>query len=158
MKRTSAPLFALVSVLALVTVACGGSDEAKSTTTTAKESTTSTPATSTTAAGSGGTEYTASGPIALKVGETATIVLAGNATTGYAWHLDADPDGAVLDVVSDEYTSSPAAPDMVGTGGEQRIEIKGVGAGTTTLDFSYDRSFEPDEPAAEQASFTVTVA
>jgi inhibitor of cysteine peptidase len=159
MKRSTGSLLALLSLLALVAVACGGDSEGDATTTTAKASTTSTPASSTTAAaGSGGTEYTASGPISLAVGEKATIVLAANPTTGYAWQMDADPDGAVVKVVSDEYTSAPTSSDMVGGGGEQRIVIEGVGAGSTAIDLSYARSFEPGEPAAEQANFSVTVS
>lgn len=162
MKRTWIFTAALLSIVAVTAVACGsdGSDEAGSSSSTTS-TTSSTAATSTTAdggSGESGKVYTESGPIALAVGEEATIELAANATTGYQWELAADPNGAVVAIVSDTYTSTPVDSGVVGSGGSQRLVIKGVGAGTSTLELRYVRSWESDDPNADTATFTVTVS
>lgn len=111
---------------------------------------------STTTTADGGTVYTKSGSIALKVGERATIELEANPSTGYQWDLDADPDGDVVHIVSDHYVAAPTA--VVGASGTQTIVIEGVGAGETQLSLSYGRPWEHSAPAAETANFTITVS
>ena len=98
---------------------------------------------------------TASGPIALKVGERATIKLAANPTTGYQWEPTAEPDAAVVRIVSDTYLAPDT--DRVGAGGTQEIVVEGVAAGTTTLTMGYARPWEQGTAPAETATFAITV-
>ena len=146
--RTSLAAIALVGPLALSAVACSSSDGD------AKESTTTTTATTTTAAE--GEVITASGPIALAVGERATIRLDANPTTGYQWEPSAAPDEAVVRIVSDRYEGADS--NVVGSGGTQEIVVEGTGAGTSTLELRYVRPWEEGAEPAETATFDITVS
>jgi inhibitor of cysteine peptidase len=96
------------------------------------------------------------GPVELAVGTSVTLELQANPTTGYQWELAAEPDTAVVRVLSDTYV----APDSgaMGAGGTQRLVVEGVAAGTTTLELRYVRPWETDTPPAETATFDITVA
>lgn len=153
MKRT---WILAAALLPLVVVAAGCSSDSSDDA--AAASTTTTTTATTTTAGDGGTVYTASGPIALAVGEQATIELAANATTGYTWELAADPDANIVAIVSDTYTATPVDSGVVGSGGSQRVVIRGVAAGTATIELRYVRPWESDQSGAETASFPVTVS
>jgi len=141
---------ALAGPLLLSAAACSSdSSESKNTGTTessTSESTTTAPE---------GEIVTASGPITLAVGDTATIRLAANPTTGYQWEPSAAPDEAVIRVVSDHYEAADS--NVVGSGGTQDIVIEGTGAGTTTFELRYVRPWEDGGAAAETATFEVTV-
>ena len=82
------------------------------------------------------------GPVELAVGESATLELEANPTTGYQWEPSAEPDAAVIRIVSDTYVAPDSA--AMGAGGTQRIVIEGVAAGTTTLELRYVRPWEAD--------------
>lgn len=102
-----------------------------------------------------GKVVSASGPIALEVGERATIELEANPTTGFQWAFAAEPDDAVVRVISDTYVAPATA--AVGTGGQQTIVIEGVAAGSTTIELAYGRPWEADVAPAKSTSFAVTV-
>ena len=81
----------------------------------------------------------------LKVGETATITLEANRTTGYQWsHNIADQE--ILEIISDEYQETEQDQDVVGAGGTRIVEIKGVKEGTTTVELEYSREWESKPP------------
>jgi inhibitor of cysteine peptidase len=150
--RIHSSILAATLALSLTVGAVGcSSDDSADTTTTAP---TTTAVTTTTAAE--GTVIDSPGPVQLGVGETATLVLEANPTTGYQWEPAAAPDSAVVTIVSDTYV----APDStaMGAAGSQRIVIKGVAAGTTTLELRYVRPWETDVAPAETASYDITVA
>lgn len=109
----------------------------------------------TTTTGKEAATVTASGPIDLKVGERATIKLAANPTTGYHWEPTAQPDAAVVRIVSDTYLAPDT--DRVGAGGTQEIVVEGVAAGTTTLTMGYARPWEQGTPPTETTTFAITV-
>jgi predicted secreted protein len=91
----------------------------------------------------------------VKVGDTFTIALSSNATTGYAWALEKDPDSTVVVLVGDRYVVPESS--AVGSGGVQQLSFKAQGAGSTTIELWYVRSFDnPPEPA-RQAQFPVVV-
>jgi inhibitor of cysteine peptidase len=138
-----------VAALALLG-ACSSSDDSSGDT----SSTTTTSSTSTTA--SEGTVITSPGAVELAVGERATLELEANPTTGYQWEPSAEPDAAVVKVVSDTYVAGGS--DAMGAGGTQRIVVEGVAAGTTTLELRYVRPWESDTPPAETASYQITVS
>ena len=118
------------------------------------DATTTTAATSTTA--SEGTVITSPGTVELAVGERATLELEANPTTGYQWEPSAEPDAAVVTIVSDTYVAGGS--DAMGAGGTQRIVVEGVAAGSTTLELRYVRPWESDTPPAETASYQITVS
>ena len=150
--RRLAVSIALVGPLTLSAVACSSDSEGSS-----KDSTTSTTASTTTSSSvPEGQVVTESGPITLAVGETATIRLEANPTTGYQWEPAGAPDEAVIRVVSDRYEAE--ATEVVGSGGTQEIVIEGTGAGTTTFELRYVRPWEEGGTPAETATFDITVS
>lgn len=86
----------------------------------------------------------------LAVGETDTIELESNRTTGYKWHYSMDDKG-VVEVVSDEYQQYEHEEEVVGAGGRRIFEIKGAEEGTTTLEFEYSREWESGEPEKRES-------
>ncbi|MFZ4668117.1 MAG: protease inhibitor I42 family protein [Microthrixaceae bacterium] len=150
--RTRLIALALCLPVAAVAVGCSSSSDSTTTTTASGSSTT----TADGGSGGGGVTVTEPGPVSLKPGEQATIILESNPTTGYSWELTSAPDTAVVRVVSDTYV--PPAEQMPGAGGKQEILIEGVGAGTATLEFGYRRPWETDVPPTETAAFPVTVS
>ena len=87
------------------------------------------------------------------VGDTITLVLDSNLTTGYAWHLTEDLDQEVVRSVSSDYETTD---DTDGGGGEETWVFEAVGPGTTDVAFTYYFENEPDEPT-EDFRFTVIV-
>ncbi len=151
-RTTRALLASGAAVLALAPLAACGDDDSATTTTKPADASTTT----TTSKGQDGDVITASGPVDLTVGGTATIELEGNVTTGYTWTVSQEPDAAVVKVVSNEYVAPEGGAP--GAGGHQKVVLEGVKAGTTTLELQYAREFEKDQPPAETATFPITVS
>jgi inhibitor of cysteine peptidase len=114
--------------------------------------------------GSGGTAaagevtVTASGPAAVKVGQTLVITLASNPSTGYSWTVSGVPDSAVLSQDGD-ITYAATNPDVVmpGSGGSETVRFTATAAGTTTIVLDYRRPWETDVPPVETVTIDVTV-
>ncbi len=73
-----------------------------------------------------------------------TIDFDGNATTGYSWESEI-ADEAVLTQTSAEYVDGNS-DGAVGAGGVFRFTFDAAGPGTTTVTFSYARSWETVAP------------
>jgi Predicted secreted protein len=89
--------------------------------------------------------------VTVKKGETFSIKLSGNPTTGYGWKL-ADFDANVLKQEGDPVYRPDSL--LTGSGGMYTYKFTAQGAGTTTLNFSYARSWESNPP---YKTFTLTV-
>lgn len=98
------------------------------------------------------------GATTLAVGETLLIELPSNATTGYAWAIS-DAKTEVLSPGSPfgQEITDPHEPGMVGVGGTTAWRFRAVRRGTATLTFTYGRPWETTAPAAETATYTITV-
>ena len=90
------------------------------------------------------------GTIAPAAGETFTVQLAGNPTTGYEWTV-AQIDAAYLRLIDSSYAADSSA---VGSGGVYTFQFETLQPGATTLGLVYRRSWETTP--ADQA-FTLTV-
>jgi len=91
----------------------------------------------------------------IKVGEKIDVQLAGNPTTGYAWHLLASSKSFPLQ--KEEYV--PSKPQLIGSGGTYHFYFTAdtFSAGKVfTLSFSYYRSWEGVSKAIK--TFTVKIA
>lgn len=132
---------AVVVMMAAVLGACGSKDEGPSG-----------------SAPTGDVTVTASGPAALKVGQTLVVTLASNPSTGYSWTISGAPDGAVLTQDGD-ITYTPSNPDVVmpGSGGSETVRFTATAAGTTTIVLDYRRPWETDVPPVETVTIDVTV-
>ena len=84
---------------------------------------------------SGGTVYDVTGDetIQTTVGETFTIALEANSTTGYTWSEQIAGDAVTSD--GGEYIAPENA--MPGAGGQQRYTYTAVAAGTSTITLTY---------------------
>jgi inhibitor of cysteine peptidase len=91
--------------------------------------------------------------LCLYVGDTLTIKLASNPTTGYSW---GQLDGAAhLQMLSAEGEHRSA--DRVGAPGFQTFSLKATEAGNATVTLNYFRPFEKDKPAAKIFLVFVTI-
>jgi inhibitor of cysteine peptidase len=93
----------------------------------------------------------------VTVGDTVTVSLAGNPTTGYSW-VQLSGDAAVLAPTAAEPAySSEAASDMVGVGGTFTFSWTAQAVGTTTIELGYRRPWETDVAPVETFTLTVEV-
>lgn len=91
----------------------------------------------------------------VDAGEQFTVVLESNATTGYAWALEAEPPREVVRLVDDVYVEPDT--DLVGAPGRQELTFEAVGDGSTYLQLWYVRSFDDPPEPADRAQFEVIV-
>ena len=87
------------------------------------------------------------------VEEGVQFSFAANSTTGYTWEAKADGDSVVLEKAF--YTAPKTG--LVGQGGTQFFNYRAVKAGTTTLTFTYQRTWETNPPVKTYVA-VVTVA
>lgn len=80
----------------------------------------------------------------LRPGETASIRLDANRTTGYKWFYTIR-DRGIIDVVSDEYREDEHEERVLGAGGVRIIKIKGLRKGSTRIRLEYRRGWNPDD-------------
>lgn len=92
--------------------------------------------------------------INLAVGDSLSIKLEGNPTTGYNWQVTGI-DLAVLQPVGQPVFK--ASSMMMGAGGVITLNFKAVAAGTTQLQLGYMRAWELDIPPLETYEITVVV-
>lgn len=98
------------------------------------------------------------GRTTLTVGQTLLIELPSNSTTGYRWQVAQTYDHLLLPGApfGDEVTH-PHSAGMVGVGGTTSWRFQTGRPGTATLTFTYGRSWEPNAPPAETATYMITV-
>ncbi len=93
--------------------------------------------------------------IESKVGDTFTIPLEANHTTGYSWRLAQPADPEILKQLSEKYEEYNSG--TVGASGEEIWTFQAVAKGTTTLVFEYLRPFEKNVPPAKTSKFKITI-
>lgn len=94
-----------------------------------------------------GREYT------LPVGDSFTLVLNSNPTTGYEWNL-ASWDEAIMALSSRDFISGNN--DMAGQGGQQYFKFQALKPGSTELNLNYARPWESVQPQ-QQFRLKITV-
>lgn len=77
--------------------------------------------------------------IVARVGETLTVELKGNPTTGYAWELAQDDSRFRL--IKKDYAHPGAG---IGAATKERFQIEALQPGSTTLTFKYKRPWETE--------------
>jgi len=93
--------------------------------------------------------------IETKVGDTFTIPLEANHTTGYSWRLAQPPDPAILKQAGEKYEEDNSGG--VGVGGVETWTFQAMAKGATTLVFEYARPFEKNVPPAKTSKFRITI-
>ena len=77
----------------------------------------------------------------LKTGETFTISLEGNPTTGYSWEVSGIDPAVVEQVGEPDYKSDSS---LIGSGGMSTFTFKAVASGSAPVMLVYHRSWEKD--------------
>jgi inhibitor of cysteine peptidase len=92
--------------------------------------------------------------ITLKQGETLSLSIEGNPTTGYGWEVSEVDPNILASAGEPGYKSDS---NLVGAGGVYTFKFTAENAGTTSLKLKYWRSFEPDVAPIETFEITVIV-
>ena len=92
--------------------------------------------------------------IEMNVGDTFSIELEGNPSTGYTWEV-ADMDIAVLKQVGE--TEFETESDLVGASVVQVLRFETIGRGETALNLVYHRPWEEDVLPEEIYEVSVVV-
>jgi predicted secreted protein len=93
--------------------------------------------------------------IEAKVGDTFTIPLEANHTTGYSWRLAQPLDPAILKQLSEKYDEDNSG--RMGAGGVETWAFQAMAKGVTTLVFEYARPFDKNVPPAKTSKFKITI-
>ena len=92
-------------------------------------------------------------PIAVAPGQTFTLTLRSNPTTGYIWQPAEPVDERILRFIGSEYRSDKTG--LTGAGGREVWTFKAVGSSETRIMLKYARPWEKDAAPAKTARFTV---
>jgi inhibitor of cysteine peptidase len=92
----------------------------------------------------------------LALGQELIVRLPGNPSTGYRWSLAAAPAGPLEAIGSPVFERAQTA-SQVGASGREVWKFKSRQKGQEALRFEYRRPWEKDVPAAQTASYEVTV-
>jgi inhibitor of cysteine peptidase len=95
-------------------------------------------------------------PVKVRKGQTFTLTLRSNPTTGYIWQLGKPPEDGVIQFIDNQYRGDKSG--LVGAGGREIWTFKAVGTGETTIDLKYVRPWEKNTAPAKSALFKVVVS
>lgn len=94
-------------------------------------------------------------PVAVNAGQTFTLRLRSNPTTGYIWEL-ADPlKEGVLSLIGRKYQADKT--DRVGASGTEIWTFKAGGTGEARINLQYVRPWEKDTPPVQTTQFRINV-
>lgn len=89
----------------------------------------------------------------LNTGDTGSVTLKGNPTTGYTWQYKIQDES----VVKLDTESSVPDSGLIGAGSTFTWNFKALKPGTTTITFKYYRTWEGEASALQTEEYTVTV-
>ncbi len=90
--------------------------------------------------------------LAVAQGQTFTIRLSANPSTGYHWEPTFDP--GALSLRSQMFVSNTTSGQLVGVGGTDLFTLQALRTGTTSVTFDY---ISPGGQTTQSTSYTVTV-
>ena len=93
-------------------------------------------------------------PIQVKAGQTFTIKLQSNPTTGFGWQLSKALDNKISLVIN---AFIPPDSKLCGAGGHEVWSFKAIGEGQAEISMKYVRPWEKDQPPAKTNVYTVIV-
>lgn len=94
-------------------------------------------------------------PVRTRVGQTFTLRLRSNPTTGHLWKMADPPGGGIVEFISREYEAEKTG--RVGSGGTEVWIFRAVGAGEARIALKYIRPWEKDAAPANTARFRIIV-
>lgn len=93
--------------------------------------------------------------IVTQVGDTVTIGLVSNRTTGYSWRIKEPYKKDILQLVNSEFV--PGAAGLAGSGGKEVWNFKATAEGVTPLVFIYKRPWEEQKATDKIARFVIAI-
>ena len=93
--------------------------------------------------------------IIVNIGDSFSIVLESNQTTGYSWQLGSNSDSNIVHFLSTVYNAP--STDMQGQGGEEVWTFKTESPGTVIIILQYLRPWENDTPPARIKRYSIVV-
>ena len=75
-------------------------------------------------------------------GDSVVFSMFSNPSTGYSWVYELDGDSVIF--VKEEFDAIETSPQVAGAGGTAHFTFAAAHDGTTTITFTYLRSWEPD--------------
>lgn len=95
--------------------------------------------------------------VSMKVGQTLTVSLPANRTTGYSWHAAGHITGVLSLEGQPVYHANPEATGRMGAGGKTTWTYRAISPGEARIRMEYRRPFEDDIAPARQFEATVEV-
>jgi inhibitor of cysteine peptidase len=95
-------------------------------------------------------------PTHLVVGQSLTLTLPSNPTTGYRW-LVQNPASEILRSLGPEVYSGPEASGIVGSGGQSTWRFQAKAAGESHLILVYQQPWAPEESPVQTFDCAVRV-
>lgn len=93
--------------------------------------------------------------IEATTGDSFSVDLDANPTTGYQWELDFDSE--YLQLLNRKYVPRATETDLVGAGGTDTFNFRALKPGDTEMTFSYLRPWEKDKAPIEQKIYEITI-
>jgi inhibitor of cysteine peptidase len=98
------------------------------------------------------------GKATLKPGQTLTVKLNSNPSTGYGWQVTRISESTIKQVGEPEFVQPGQDFQVeVGSGGIEVFRFEAIAAGETTIEMVYVRPWETDVAPAETYTIQVTV-
>ena len=96
--------------------------------------------------------------IEISAGNSLTVTLDSNPTTGFSWALKAIGNESVLEQAGHEFKAAPASnPPLLGAGGKEIWTFKALNKGSSTISMEYVRSWEQNVEPQDTFALTVVV-
>jgi inhibitor of cysteine peptidase len=96
-------------------------------------------------------------PLEINEGETFSIMLSANPTTGYQWTLKNPLDPTKLKLMHSQYQATATAVHIVGSGGKETWTFKALHKGNATITLQYHRPWEKEKPPARIKEYQVII-
>ncbi len=94
--------------------------------------------------------------VEVAVGDSFTVTLCSNPTTGFEWESAKISDQAVLQLLDQKFVS-PEKTGLVGAPGQEVLTLKALKKGTSSISMEYSRPWEGGEKAEWTFGLTVVV-
>ena len=93
--------------------------------------------------------------IETNIGESFTITMDSNPTTGYQWQVARQLDAGLVELIGSQYIHPKT--DLVGAPGKEEWSFKAIRAGKTIISFDYVRPWEKNELPAQTDTFIIII-
>jgi inhibitor of cysteine peptidase len=96
--------------------------------------------------------------IEISAGNSLTVTLDSNPSTGFSWVLKGIGNESVLEQAGHEFKAAPASdPPLLGAGGKEIWTFKALNKGSSTISMEYVRSWEQNVEPQDTFALTVVV-